>query len=407
VSILAWPPRGAFEALRIRDFRWLWLGELAAAATFQIGMVAQGWLVYELTGSALTLGWVSSGFSLSTLAFALYGGVVAERMDKRRIILCARGLMLLNTLAIAVLVSAQAIRVWHLLVSSIIQGMAISFIMPAQQAWIADLVDRRMLLNAAALSAVGMGLMGILSAWAAGQVIDRVGASGAYFAIAGAHVITMACVSRLPMSGVHGGTSSSLRGDLADGVRYLLKSPLILGLLALAVARVLFAMPYRTFMPKFSSEVMGFDASGLGLLMAAPGAGALISSMTVASLGDLRRKGRLLIASGVVGGGALVLFAGIRYLPLILLFLALVGAAENNCMVLTNAMLQTYSYPRYRARFMSMLNLGFGLSPLGTLPAGAIADHLGVPVVVAVQGGLLVASFALVSLWRPEIRTQE
>ena len=407
MSVAAWRWRGAFEAMRIREFRWLWLAGLASAVTFQMGTVAQGWLVYELTGSALMLGWVSAGWSLATLTLALYGGVVAERVDKRRILLAMRGLTLLNTLAIALLISAQAIRVWHLLASSILTGVAMSFVMPAEQAWIADVVDRRTLLNAAALFAVGMGIMGIVSAWAAGQIIERVGASGVYYAMVGAYVIALVSIGRLPASGMHGGTSGSLWGDLADGVRYLAHSPLILALLVSSIARVLFAMPFRTFMPKFSSEVMGFEASGLGLLMAAPGVGALIGSLAVASLGDFRRKGPLLIASGVVTGGALVLFAGIHYLPLTLVFLALVGAGENNCMVVTSAMLQTYADPRYRARAMSMLMLVFGLSPAGTLPAGAIADRLGVPLVVGVQGALMVASFAFVRLWRPEIRTQE
>jgi MFS family permease len=407
VSISARRWRGAFEALRIREFRWLWLAGLASATTFQMGTVAQGWLVYELTGSALILGWVSTGWSMATLVFALYGGVIAERVDKRSIMLGARGLMLVNTLIIALLISARAIQVWHLLASSVLTGMAYSFIMPAQQAWIADLVDRRTLLNAAALSSVGMGLMGIFSAWAAGQIIESVGASGVYYAMAGTYVIALGSISRLPASGVRDGAPGSLWGDLSDGVRYLVHNPLMLALLVSSFARVLFAMPYRTFMPKFSSEIMGFDASGLGLLMAAPGVGALISSMVVASLGDFRRKGLLLIASGALAGGALVLFAGIHYLPLTLVFLALVGGGENNCMVVTNAMLQTYADPRYRARAMSMLMLVFGLSPAGTLPAGAIADHMGVPVVVGVQGALMVGSFAFVWLWRPELRRQE
>ena len=407
MSVSAWRWRSAFEAMRIRNFRWLWLAGLTSAATFQMGMVAQGWLVYELTGSALILGWVSAGWILATLAFALYGGVVAERVDKRRIMLWARGLTLLNTLAIAVLISIRAIRVWHLVANSILMGMAMCFAMPAEQAWIADLVDRRTLLNAAALFAVGMGIMGIFSAWAAGQIIERVGASGVYYVIAGAYVIALISIGRLPASDVRGGTSGSLWGDLMDGVRYLVHNPLMRAMLMLSIARVLFAMPYRTFMPKFSSEVMRFEASGLGLLMAAPGVGALTSSLAVASLGDFRRKGLLLIVSGILAGGALVLFAGIHYLPLTLFFLALVGAGENNCMVVTSAMLQTYADPRYRARAMSMLMLVFGLSPAGTLPAGAIADRLGVPLVVGVQGALMVASFAFVWLWRPEIRMQE
>jgi MFS family permease len=405
VSAMEWDWRDTFAALRIRHFRWLWVAALAGSTTFQMGAVAQGWLVYELSGSAFVLGWVSTGWSMATLLFALYGGVMADRIEKRSIMLGARGLMMLNTLIIALLISFNAIRIWHLLLNSILAGLSYSFIMPAQNAWIADLIDRRTLLNAAALSSVGMGLMGIFSAWAAGQIIEVYGVGGVYYAMFGMYSIAIFSISRLPTTGVlDGASASSVWSDLSDGVRYLVRNPLMLGLLLQGLARVLFAMPYRTFMPKFSSEVMGFDAAGLGLLMAAPGVGALISSMVVASLGDFRHKGLLLLASGVLAGSALVLFVGVPIWPLTLLFLVLVGGGENNAMVVTNALLQTYADPRYRARAMSMLMLVWGFTPLGVLPAGAIADRVGVPLVVGVQGTLLIVAFLAVWLWRPEIR---
>jgi MFS family permease len=408
VSAVEWEWRDTFAALRIRHFRWLWLAALAGSTTFQMGTVAQGWLVYELSGSAFILGWVSTGWSIATLFFALYGGVMADRLEKRSIMLGARGLMMLNTLFIAVLISFNLIQIWHLLLNSILAGLAYSFIMPAQNAWIAELIDRRTLLNAAALSSVGMGLMGIFSAWAAGQIIEAHGVSGVYYAMFGMYSIAIFSISRLPATGViDDGSTSSVWGDLLAGVRYLVDNPLMLGLLLLSFARVLFAMPYRTFMPKFSSEVMGFDAAGLGILMAAPGVGALISSMVVASLGDFRHKGTLLLASGVLTGAGLALFAGVPLWPLTLLFLVLVGGGENNAMVVTNALLQTYADPRYRARAMSMLMLVWGFTPLGVLPAGAIADRIGVPLVVGVQGTLLIASFVAVWFWRPEIRVVE
>jgi MFS family permease len=408
VSALGWDWRDTFAALRIRHFRWLWFAALAGSTTFQMGAVAQGWLVYELSGSALVLGWVSTGWSIATLFFALYGGVMADRVEKRSIMLAARGLMMLNTLIIALLISFNVIQVWHLMLNSVLAGLSYSFIMPAQNAWIAELIDRRTLLNAAALSSVGMGLMGIFSAWAAGQIIEVYGVSGVYYAMLATYAIAIFSISRLPATGVlDGASASSVWSDLSDGVRYLVRNPLMLGLLVQGFARVLFAMPYRTFMPKFSSEVMGFDAVGLGLLMAAPGMGALISSIAVASLGDFRRKGLLLLGSGVAAGLGLVLFAGVPIWPLTLLFLVLVGGGENNAMVVTNALLQTYADPRFRARAMSMLMLVWGFTPLGVLPAGAIADRVGVPVVVGVQGALLAVSFLAVWLWRPEIRRVE
>lgn len=125
-----------FDALRDHNFRWLWVGQLAASATFQMGNVAQGWLVYQFTGSAFTLGWVSSGWSISILLLSLYGGAIADRLEKRDLLIWIRLAMALNNLAIALLISTGAIHIWHLAVSSLLSGVLFSFMMPAGVVWI-------------------------------------------------------------------------------------------------------------------------------------------------------------------------------------------------------------------------------------------------------------------------------
>ena len=191
VMTRVWQWNTTFDALRNRHFRWLWLGRLASSATFQMGGVAQGWLVYQLTGSALSLGLVSSGWSISTLLFSLYGGVLSDRAEKRDLLLWARAAMALNTLGIALLISMGAIRIWHLAVSSLISGVLFSFLMPAQQAIVAELVDRRTLLNAVALNSVGMGVMGILSALATGFLIELTGVASVYYMMVAFHLSTI------------------------------------------------------------------------------------------------------------------------------------------------------------------------------------------------------------------------
>jgi predicted MFS family arabinose efflux permease len=170
---------------------------------------------------------------------------------------------------------------------------------------------------------------------------------------------------------------------------------------------VLFAMPYRTFMPKFAQDVMGMDASGLGILMAAPGLGGLVSSLGVASLGDFRGKGRLLLAAGVVVGVSLMLFGSSSSLAYVLLFLGVVGAANNACMVANNTLIQVNCETRLRGRVMSVYMMMWGLTPLGTMPAGIIADRLGVSSVIALQGGVLILIFLGIALLWPHIRWLE
>lgn len=402
-----WHWESTFEALHNRDFRWLWLGRLASSATFEMSGVAQGWLVYQLTGSALALGWVGSGWSISTLLFSLYGGVLCDRVEKRDVLLWTRAAMGLNSLVIALLISFRAIRLWHLAASSLFTGVMFSFLMPAQQAIIAELVDRRTLLNAVALDAIGMGLMGIFCASLAGMMIETVGVEGVYYAMAAFYGVALFSLSKLRRTGRGHVSANSVWRDAREGLSHLWHSPSLLAVMGLALVRVLFAMPYRTLMPKYAEEELGFQASGLGLLLAAPGLGATLGSLAVAAMGDLRSKGKLFLWSGTIMGLALLVFATARSQVLIFLALIVVGAAGNICMVSNTTLLQANTAVQVRGRVMSIYLMLWGLTPLGTLPAGALADRLGVPWVVGIQGAVVVLIFTSMFFLRPEVHRLE
>ena len=393
-----------FDALRDRNYRWLWVGQLASSATFQMGTLAQGWLVYQLTGSAFALGWVGSGWAIAILLLSLYGGAVTDRVEKRDLLLWTRLAMALNTLAIALLISTGAIQLWHLAVNSLLSGVLFAFMMPASQAILSELVDRQALLNAVSLNSVGMGLMGIFAASVAGYLVEVVGVEGAYYTITGFYLVAFFTMTRIPRTGRGERSRVSVWADLWEGVRYIQSHSVLPSLLGLTVVQSLLAMPYRTFMPKFAQDVMGMDASGLGILMAAPGVGGLVSSLITASLGDFQGKGRLLLASGLIMGASLLLFVNIPHLAPVLLFLGLVGAASNACMVANNCLLQVNSHDQLRGRVMSMYMMTWGLMPLGTLPAGAIADRMGVPFVISLEGGLLALIFVSAGLLSPRMR---
>jgi len=396
-----------FDSLRNQGFRWLWLGRLSFSATFAMTTVAQGWLVYELTGSGTALAWVSSGGSVSMLCLSLVGGALSDRMQKRKLMVWCQAGMALNVLLLGLLVGGGWIRIWLMMASSVLSGVFFSLMMPAQQAITAELVDRETLLNAISLNSIGMGLMSIVGSSVAGLVIERFGAEGVYYAAAALNLLTALTWSRLPASGHSQVLLRSVWRDLFDGLRYLRQHRVLLVILGLGLARVLFAMPYRTFMPKFASEVMGFDATGLGLLLAAPGVGSLISSLTVASLRDFRSKGRLLLAAGIVLGACLAGFVSTQALWLVLGFLVIVGGMGNVCMVLSQTLLQSNSDDRFRGRVMSVYMLAWGLSPLGTIPAGVASDLLGVRLVIALQGMLVIAAYAAILVLRPAIRRME
>jgi MFS family permease len=181
-------------------------------------------------------------------------------------------------------------------------------------------------------------------------------------------------------------------------------TPILLPLLGIAVVRVLLGWSYRTLMPVYATEVLQFDARGLGILSAAPSVGSLLGSLTLASLGDWKGKGKVLLLAGLTMGLALVGFSNTQVFLLALFFLVIVGAARNATIITNQTLIQVNCTDEYRGRVMSMYMTTVGLLPLGTIPAGAMADAWGVPIALTVQGGLMAAIFAVLWLTRSRVR---
>jgi MFS family permease len=385
----------------------MWLAGLVSSATFQMGILARGWLIYDLTGSALALAWVSSGWGIGILALSLFGGVVADRVRKRDVLVTSQAAMGLVTLGLGLLIATDLIQVWHLFVGSMAAGVIFAFQMPANDSFTAEIVDRQTLLNASSLSSVAMSLMGIVGAPASGLLLERIGVAGVYFAQVPLYALIVFFLLHLPPTKPVAGARSSVLHELLDGLRYIRARVVVLTLLLVTLSRVLFAMPYQTFLPVFAGDIFAIGASGLGVLQAAVGAGAMLGSLGVAALGDFQRKGGLLLVAGLALGGGLVIFACAPSLYLALAALALVGAAGNVCMVTNLTLLQTNIADGVRGRVMSMAMWLWGFSPVGTIPSGALADRWGAPLAVALQGGLMALFFIAISLRRPRLGSLE
>jgi MFS family permease len=303
--------------------------------------------------------------------------------------------MLVNPLILAFLILSGWLQVWHLVAYSVLSGIISSVMMPAQTAYLSQLVDRKTLMNAVSLTSVGQGLMGIFGATLAGYTIELLGVETVYFVIAGLYAGALLAIIQLPAAGVESDGRRSLWEDLRDGVAYLKVSPIMGLLLLIALARVLFGWSYRSLMPVYVEEVLGLDARMLGILSAAPGVGSLASSLVLASLGDFQGKARLLIASSLVMGVCLVVFVNTSSFALVLVSLGVIGVARNVGMVANQTLIQLTSDDAYRGRMTSLYMTILGLMPLGTIPAGAIADAMGVPFTLTVYGIALVG----VMLW--------
>lgn len=393
-----------FDALHDRSFRWYWLGMLASAATFHMTSVGQGWLVYELAGSALALGGVGAAWSITNSLVSPGAGVLSDRVEKRALMLWMRGLLAITSIATSLLVALGAVAVWHLVAFSLIRGVLYAILMPAQNAYLAELVGPKGLLNALSLNSIGMGLSGIVAASLAGFLIDNVGVATVFLAISALYMTVFVAMLQLPRSTGNSGSSRRVWSDLIDGARYLRVKSILIPLLGLVFLRGLLGMPYNTLMPKYAQDVMRLDASGLGILVAAPGVGSLISSFIMASMGDYPRKGRLMLISGGVLGVALVLFANIGAFFPVLLLLAVVGAMSNISMLTNHTLLQNACDPAYLGRVMSFNMMMFAFTQLGTIPIGAFADQVGVPLVITVLGAALVIATGLVWVLQPRVK---
>jgi MFS family permease len=370
----------------------------------EMGSVAQGWLAYELTGSAIALGGISSVRSIARLFLSLYAGALADRFRKRSVLLITRALMILNALTLSILILSGSVRVWHLVGYSLLSGIISSFMMPAQQAILPEIVGRRSLMNALSLTSVGRGVIGIVAATAAGYVIALIGAGSVYATIALLYALALFSISQLAVNDAVGASHGSLSSELRGGLQHLRTSPVIPTLLIIALVRVVLGWSYRTLMPVYAKEVMGFDARGLGVLTAAPSIGSLLSSVALAFLGDSRRKGLILVVSGMLMGIALLAFGALRSLPLVLVSLGLLGAARNAAMVSNNTLVQVSCAAEFRGRIMAMYMMLMGMMPLGTIPSAALADSWGVPPVLMLQGALLVAIFGALWIAIPQLR---
>ena len=399
--------RGTFSAFRVVPFRWLLAGRLTTFMAWQIGSLAQNWLVYTISGSALTLGWVNAGWSLATVIFSLAGGITADRVDKRRLMLLGQAGLGIMPATVAVLALLGLVPVWVLALNSLVLGLLFSFIQPARDSYTTELIGPRALLNAMALGTMGMALMGIISSTLGGVLVDRLGAAVAFFIVTGLYASAFFLLLRLPSSNRAPASALSVRGEFVAGIRYVATQPILLAILGVELGRVLFLLPYQTFLPVFAADVFQRGAVGLGAMLAASSLGGVLGSLLVASLGDYRHKGWLLLTSGACSALMLLFFAHASLFLSALAFLLLLSMANNAYMVTRSALLQTTATPEMRGRIVGFWRLVWGMAPLGTLPAGAIADRWGAPLTVSGQALISLAIFGGLVLAVPRLRRLE
>jgi len=396
--------KAAFSSLSIPNYRWFWFSTTASFAAMQMQMVVRGWLVFEMTESPLALGIVSAGAGAFIILFSLFGGVVADRVDKRNLLAATQLFAGIATLVVAILITTGLIAFWHLVVASVVNGLILAFRLPVRQAIIPELVESNQVMNAVALNSSAMNLNRIVAPALAGVLVGVMGIDSVYYLMVLCYFASAILMIRVPSTGKPiQATGTTFRREIAEGITYVRKSPELWGLLLTATIPILFGMPYQMLMPGFVAEVLGRQASALGFLMASVGIGALMGSLLVASLGDYKYKGRLLFGGAVVFGLTLIIFALSRNFYLSMGVLVIVGAASASYMAVNTTLLMMNSEERMRGRVMSIYMVTIGLYPLGVLPAGAIAEYTGITLPVAVGGAIMVVFILTMMLINPRL----
>jgi MFS family permease len=398
-----------FSSLRHVDFRYLVSGTFMMSAGQWIQQVTLGWLVYDLTANSMLLGALNGLRALPFLVTGPMAGVAADRMNRKKLLLNTQWVLIVTAILMGAVVAAGLLQVWHIFIFTLITGIAWTISEPVRQSMIPSVVPKEDLANAIALNSGGFNLMKIIGPALGGAMIALFGAAGNFFvqALAYVGVLAMIYCMHIPPNSERA-RRSSVMANLKEGFAYVWSTPAVLALLTLAYVPRVFAVPYQTLMPVFQKDVLGVGPEGLGLLMAAPGVGAVLSVLLLASLGNnLKRQGLFLVGSILLLGLFLILFSQITHFPLALISLVLVGIFQMLFLASTNTILQMIVPDELRGRVMSLYMLDRGFMPAGALFAGVTAHFIGAPRTVATMGAIVIVLVLFVA-WRvPAIRSLE
>jgi MFS family permease len=369
-----------FAALRHRGFRLLWTATLFSSTARWADMVVVGWLTLELTDSPLMVGIVAASKMAGYLA-APFMGVVADRMDRRLLLIIAALVNLVVSAIMLLLFVSGWLALWHVIVLALMSSLTWALDNPTRQAFVPDLVEREDLTNAIALNAVAMEITVVIGPALGGILIPVLGMGGAYGLIAGIYLVDVAVLLLLKdvrhsVPHVHEPPVRSLIG----GLRYVWGNHTVLMLLVIAFLLNLFAAPYRyTFLPLFARYILDAGPAGYGMLTAMAGFGALVAGLWVVSLGNFKRRGRLMVWSGLAWPASLLLFALSTwyYLSLALVFVA--GLAQAIVWTVIATLILSNTTQPMRGRVMG-LRTGVVISlTFGNFLAGAAAEGFGAP----------------------------
>lgn len=396
--------RAAYPALESSTYRrFLFAGALLTIGGF-MQQTALGWLVLDITNSPALLGLAGAVTGIPTLFLSAFAGVLADSIDRKRLLLATYISSAVFTFILAALTSTGLIAYWHILALAFLAGLAFTVQMPAAQAVVSTIVPRQALGNAIALNAAQYNFLRILAPAIAAVFIAAGSLALGFWVNAVAFVLVAVIIGRLdiPTDHLTNRVQAAMWRDLRDGMRFVASNRILLTLVLLPAVPALLILNYITFIPLYARDILEIGPAGLGLLSGAIGVGASIGAISLATLRPSGGSGRLVLSALGILGSALIVFALSRSTPLSMLALVIVGMMQPLYYATTNTLIQILAPARLRGRVLSLYTLtAIGLIPVANLAGGWIAEQVGVEVMLAAGGALAVGIVALVALFEP------
>jgi MFS family permease len=397
------PP--GLSPLRHRDFALYWIGQCVSQIGSFIEMTATAYLLYAITGSPLLLGLGGLVRAVPILALALFGGALADRIDRRRLLLLTQCAQVVTSLILGVLVATGAIQFWHIYVIGFTNSTLAAFEAPARNSFYPQLIPRADFQNAVTLSSVILRLSSLLGPAIAGVLIATVSTSSPFFVNAASYfaIIFALLAIRTKFSGAVG-PRTSLRSSAWGGIQYALKSPILPLVLLIEAALSTFGHN-SALITIFARDVLHVGPDGLGLLLSAVGAGAIVGTIVLIGTGEIRPKGMLMIVAGALYAIALLGFAFSTSFALSIAILFVLGIADSGWGAMRNTIAQLATADAYRGRVMSMITVtSRGLTNASQIETGAIVAAAGPAVGAAINAVLVGLTVATVALRSPRLR---
>ena len=389
-----------FYSLENPRYRIMWFGTLFSFLGMQMQVLARGYLAFDLTGRNSALGGVMLAFGLPQLVLSMWGGVLADRLPKRKVLWVAQGVIALNSAWLATMIEMGMVQYWMLVVAGVVQGSGFAFVGPARQAFISELVGKERIGNAVVLQQLSMNSTRVIGPSIAGALIGIhfIGVAGVYYLTTLGFVIASLTLLKLPKGEPKRKSGRSPMADLLDGFRYVKGRPAVSQLILVAFAVMMLGFPYQSFLPALAKEQYGVGASGLGLLSSVAAIGAVTATIFVAAFAQHQKAW---FAQPVLAAMFALSLIGLGFapnFPMGLVAILFVGALASAFQSLNNSLTMMLTEQEYHGRVQSISSMSFSLFGVAALPIGFVADHIGLQETLTLMGSAAVVCIALLQI---------